>query len=60
MFDNGRLSVGIEIQISHVSEVVVNTGIKLPLSLIFQVFHDHFLRKKSFRDNIMVLVKCFI
>jgi hypothetical protein len=36
-------------QISHVSEVVVNTRIKLPkkslLSLFFQVFHDYIIEK---------------
>jgi hypothetical protein len=46
-FVNGPLSVGIEKQISHVSELQVDTSIKLPkkslLSLIFQVFHDHFI-----------------
>jgi hypothetical protein len=44
-FVSGLLWVGIEKQISHVSEVVANTSIKLPkkslLSMIFQVFHDH-------------------
>jgi hypothetical protein len=44
-FANGLLSVGIEKQNSHVSEVVLNTSRNTLLSLYGQVFCDHVIDK---------------
>jgi hypothetical protein len=42
-FVNGLLSVGIEKQISHASEVVVNTSIKLPKSHYYLYVFRYFM-----------------